>query len=167
MSSLLHDLGSVLTGYLQPIADWVASFGMPEPIVHWGHPAMMGTVILAMGTTALFAGWKIRSFEKPADSAGTRKLHKKVALWMTTFLGLGYTGGVLSLVTQGQPLLESPHFLTGTALMALLIANGAISISKFGGGKENLKLAHAYLGSAAFALMLVHAALGIKLGLSI
>jgi hypothetical protein len=160
-------LGSILQGYLQPIADWFARFGMPEPIIHWGHPVMMGIVVLAMGSTALFAGWKIRSFEKPVESLETRKLHKRVALWMTTFLAMGYTGGILSLVMQGEPILESPHFWTGTVILGMLGVNGAISISKFGGGKESLKLTHAYLGSAAFALMFIHALLGLKLGLSI
>lgn len=128
---------------------------------------MMGIVILAMGSTAAYAGWKIRSFEKPEESTDTRKLHKRVALWMTTFIAMGYTGGLLSLVMQGKPILESPHFWTGTAIVGMLGLNGAISMSKFGGGKDSLKLTHAYLGSAAVGLMLVHAVLGLKLGLSI
>ncbi|NEP19481.1 MAG: DUF4079 domain-containing protein [Leptolyngbya sp. SIO4C1] len=140
---------------------------MPEPIIHWGHPLMMGIVIFAMGTTAAYAGWKIRTADQPEETAPTRKLHKRVALWMTTFIALGYTGGLLSLVMQGEPILESPHFWTGTAIVGMLGLNGAISFSKFGGGKDSLRTAHAYIGTAAVALMFVHAFLGLNLGLSI
>ncbi|MEM9117134.1 MAG: DUF4079 family protein [Cyanobacteria bacterium P01_F01_bin.56] len=76
---------------------------MPEPIVHWGHPIMMETAICIMDFTATYMGWKIRTGSPGGDSAKTRKLHKKLALWMTTFIGLGYTGGVLSLVMQNHP----------------------------------------------------------------
>ena len=160
-------MGAQLTALLKPVADWFAQFGMPEPIVHWGHPIMMGIVVLAMGTTATYMGWKIRTGSPGEDSAKTRKLHKKLALWMTTFIGLGYTGGILSLVMQNHPLLESPHFWTGTAAIGLLGINGAISMSKFGGGKASLRTTHAYIGSVAMVFLLVHAFLGVKLGLSI
>lgn len=130
---------------------------------------MMGIVIFAMGSTAAIAGWKIRKGEPDATMGAmpVRKLHKKVALWMTTFIAMGYTGGLLSLVMQGEPILESPHFWTGSAVLGLLGLNGAISMSKFGGGQDSLRSAHAYIGTAAVALMVVHAALGLKLGLSI
>lgn len=160
-------MGAQLTALLKPIANWFASFGMPEPIVHWGHPLMMGIVVFVMGTTAAYMGWKIRTGEPNADSATTRKLHKKLALWMTTFITLGYTGGILSLVMQNQPVLQSPHFWTGTLAIGLLGLNGAISMSKFGGGKPSLRTTHAYIGSVAMVVLLVHAALGVKLGLSI
>lgn len=160
---------SSLRAYLEPIANWFAQFGLPEPITHWGHPLMMGIVIFAMGSAAALAGWKIRTGEPGATMASmpVRKFHKKVSLWMTTFIAMGYSGGLLSLVMQDQPILESPHFWTGSAVLALLGLNGAISMSKFGGGKDSLKNAHTYIGTAAVVLMVVHAALGLKLGLSI
>lgn len=162
-------MASSLRAYLEPIASWFAQFGLPEPITHWGHPAMMGIVIFAMGTSAAIGGWKIRTGAPDATMASmpVRKFHKKVALWMTTFIAMGYTGGLLSLVMQDQPILESPHFWTGSAVLALLGLNGAISMSKFAGGKDSLRTAHAYIGTAALALMFFHAALGLKLGLSI
>ena len=162
-------MASSLRAYLEPIASWFAQFGLPAPITHWGHPAMMSIVIFAMGSTAAIAGWKIRTGAPDATmgSMHVRKFHKKVALWMTTFIAMGYTGGLLSLVMQGQPILESPHFWTGSAVLGLLGLNGAISMSKFAGGKDSLRSAHAYIGTAAVALMVVHAALGLKLGLSI
>jgi Protein of unknown function (DUF4079) len=157
----------MLRASLQPIADWFAQFNTPEPIVHWGHPLMMGIVAVFMGSFAAYAGWKIRTTEDPEQTATTRKAHKKVALWMTTFMAMGYTGGLLSLVMQGKPILESPHFWTGTIVLSMLGLNGAISITKFGGGKESLKAAHAYIGSAAMVALVVHAVLGLKLGLAI
>ena len=162
-------MASSLRAYLEPIASWFAQFGLPEPITHWGHPAMMGIVVFAMGSSAAIAGWKIRTGSPDATMGAmpVRKFHKKVALWMTTFIAMGYTGGLLSLVMQGQPILESPHFWTGSAVLGLLGLNGAISMSKFGGGQDSLRNAHAYIGTAAVALMVVHAALGLKLGLSI
>lgn len=162
-------MASSLRAYLEPIASWFAQFGLPDPITHWGHPIMMGIVVFAMGSSAAIAGWKIRTGAPDATvgSMPVRKFHKKVALWMTTFIAMGYTGGLLSLVMQDQPILESPHFWTGSAVLGLLGLNGAISMSKFGGGKDSLRNAHAYIGTAAVALMVVHAALGLKLGLSI
>ena len=68
---------------------------------------------------------------------------------------------------QDQPIFESPHFWTGTTLVSLLAINGAISASKFGGGQLSLRTAHAYLGSIAVVLMVVHAVLGLRLGLAI
>ncbi|NEQ55547.1 MAG: DUF4079 domain-containing protein [Leptolyngbya sp. SIO3F4] len=163
-------MASSLRAYLEPIANWFGQFGVPEPITHWGHPVMMSIVIFAMGSTAAIAGWKIRTSEDPEATMGSmpvRKLHKKVALWMTTFLAMGYSGGLLSLIMQDQPILESPHFWTGSLVLGLLGLNGAISMSKFGGGQDSLRSAHAYIGTAALALMVVHAALGLKLGLAI
>ena len=156
-----------LAEWLEPIAAQFRGLNLPEPITHWGHPAMMGTVIFAMGSATVWAGWKGRLADAGEGKATLLNNHKRVALWMTTFLAMGYTGGLLSLVMQEQPILESPHFWTGTLVLGLLGTNGAISLSKFGGGKPALRTAHAYLGSAAFGVMILHAILGFKLGLSI
>ncbi len=158
---------SNLRAFLQPIADWFAGFGTPEPIVHWGHPLMMGIVIFVMGTFTAWAGWQGRLGEDVEKKAEMRTMHKRLALWMFTFITLGYTGGLLSLVMQGQPILESPHFWTGTVVIGLLATNGAISATKFGGGQPALRTAHAYLGTVALAVMFIHAFLGLRLGLAI
>lgn len=159
---------SSIRGFLQPIADFFAGFGTPEPIVHWGHPAMMGIVIFVMGSFTAYIGWKGRIGDDDAEKkAENRHTHKRLALWMFTFISLGYTGGVLSLVMQEKDIFQSPHFWTGSLVIALLAINGAISITKFGGGKDSLRTAHAYLGSFALAVMFVHAFLGLRLGMSI
>jgi len=64
-------------------------------------------------------------------------------------------------------LLESPHFITGSVVLVLLAINGTISLTGFGGNQPILRNAHAYLGSAIVALLVAHALLGLKLGLSI
>lgn len=160
-------LSEQLRAYIKPIADQFSQLGIPEPIVHWGHPFFMAIVILAMGSYAGLTGWKIRN--KQDDSS--RSIHKRVSLWMTTFLALGYTGGLLSLVMQGQPLLESPHFWTGSVVLVLLGINGSLSLFGFGNPNAqlaaNFRTAHAYLGTAILALLVFHAVLGLRLGLSI
>jgi len=152
---------------LEPIAAWFRTFDMPEPIIHWGHPLMMGVVVFVVGGYVGYAGWKIRTSPDDAAIAETKKAHRTMAPLMFAFMSMGYTGGVLSLVMQEQSLFNSPHFWTGSVVLLLLAANGAIAA--FGFGKENGsgRTAHAYLGSAALALMVVHAAFGLRLGLSI
>ncbi|NEO85927.1 MAG: DUF4079 domain-containing protein [Spirulina sp. SIO3F2] len=164
---MLEPIKNIVLPIAEPIADWFASFNTPEPIVHWGHPLMMGIVVVVMGGTATLLGWQIRTKEAKDVTAQTRKMHKKIALWMMTFMMMGYTGGILSLIMQGQSIFESPHFWTGTGALALLGANGAISMTKFGGNKASLRTAHAYIGSLAILVLVAHAALGLKLGLSI
>ena len=160
---------SSLRSSLEPIADFFSSLGTPEPIVHWGHPLMMGIVVFVMGSFVALAGWRGRALATTnAEVAVENKAqHRKIAPLMYFFLVAGYTGGVLSLVMQGQPILESPHFLTGTVVIALLTVNAVIAATGFIGNKEIARTVHAYVGSTALLIMVVHAALGLKLGLSI
>lgn len=155
------------TEILELIAAWFRSLGVPEPIVHWGHPAMMSIVIFVMGSFVGFSGWRGRLAEDKEVASKSRSDHRKLAPWMFLFMALGYTGGVLSLVMQHQPIFQSPHFWTGSILLLLLGINGAISLSKFGGNNPGLRALHAYLGSSALCLMLVHALLGLHLGISL
>jgi hypothetical protein len=159
---------SSLQDALKPIADWFTGLGVPEPIVHWGHPAMMGIVLFVMGSFVGLTGWKSRTLsEKDPDAALKNRLdHRKIAPLMFVFIALGYTGGVLSLVMQNKSIFESPHFWTGSAIIGLLSINGLLAATQFG-GQGSLRSAHAYLGSAALLLFVVHAALGLNLGLSL
>lgn len=154
---------------LQPIADWFNSLGTPDPIIHWGHPVMMGIVVFVMGSLVGLAGWRGRTLATTDNDAAIKNKvqHRKTAPLMYFFLVAGYTGGVLSLVMQGQPILESPHFLTGSVVIALLTINALIATTGFIGNKATLRTVHAYVGSTALGIMLVHALLGLKLGLSI
>jgi Protein of unknown function (DUF4079) len=156
-----------LTQMLEPIANVFRSWGIPEPIVHWGHPLMMGIVVFVMGSFVGWAGWRGRVAEDKDVALKSRSNHRKLAPWMSLFIALGYTGGVLSLVMQHQPIMESPHFWTGSIVLFLLSINGAISISGFGGNQAMLRTVHAYLGTTALCLLFLHAVLGLKLGLAI
>jgi hypothetical protein len=161
-------MGERLSELLEPIAAWFRSLGTPEPIVHWGHPAMMGIVVLVMGSYVAYAGWRSRVTQDGEIALKNRADHRKLAPLMFLFIALGYTGGVLSLVMQHQPILESSHFWTGSIVLILLAINATIALTGFGGErKEIFRTIHAYLGSAVMILLLVHAALGLNLGLSI
>jgi hypothetical protein len=72
-------MGAQLAARLQPIADWFAQFNLPEPIVHWGHPAMMGIVIFVLGTYTAWAGWQGRTAEAVETKQKARADHKKLA----------------------------------------------------------------------------------------
>jgi fucose 4-O-acetylase-like acetyltransferase len=158
---------SGLSEALEPIADIFRGFGTPEPIVHWGHPVMMGIVVVMMGSFVGLAGWRGRLIADETVAAKSRMDHRKLAPLMFLFIALGYTGGVLSLVMQHQPILESPHFLTGTLVLGLLATNGVLAAVGFGKDKGVLRTVHAYVGSAALGLLFLHGLLGLKLGLSI
>ncbi len=157
---------SSLSELLEPIAAWFRSLGIPEPIVHWGHPLMMAIVVFVMGSFVGWAGWRGRIAGESEAALKSRLEHRKLAPWMFVFIASGYTGGVLSLVMQHQSILESPHFWTGSVVVALLATNAGISLAGFGGTKV-LRSIHAYVGSAALCLLLIHAVLGLKLGLAI
>ncbi|NEP29565.1 MAG: DUF4079 domain-containing protein, partial [Moorea sp. SIO3I6] len=50
---------------LEPIANQFRILGIPEPVVHWGHPLMMGIVVLIMGSFVGIAGWRGRVVSDP------------------------------------------------------------------------------------------------------
>lgn len=160
-------MGESLRASLEPIAGWFAQFDLPEPIIHWGHPVMMAIVVFVMGGFAAYAGWQGRLATDTGIAVEQKQQHAKVAPLMYVFIVMGATGGILSLVMQGEPILESPHFWTGMGAIALLTTNAIIAATKFGKGSDALRSAHAYIGSAALALLVVHAFFGTQLGLSI
>ena len=160
-------MGAALSGYLQPVANWFGRFDLPEPIVHWGHPAMMAIVVFVMGGFAAYAGWQGRLATDTGMAVEQKQQHGKIAPLMYLFIVMGATGGILSLLMQGKPVLESSHFWTGMVAIALLTTNAVIAATKFGRGNETLRSIHAYIGSAALALLIVHAFFGTQLGLSI
>lgn len=156
-----------LREFLEPIAAWFRSLGTPEPVVHWGHPVMMAIVVFVLGSFVGWAGWQGRVATEGEVALKGRQDHRKLAPWLLIFIAGGYTGGVLSLVMQKQPILESNHFWTGTAVILLLASNGIIAATGFAGNKTFVRTAHAYIGSVALAILVIHALLGLKLGLAI
>jgi Protein of unknown function (DUF4079) len=163
----MEGLGQSLSTVLEPLAAWFRTLNTPEPIVHWGHPAMMGIVAFVMGSYVAYAGWQGRIAQDKEVQLKNRTDHRKLAPLMTLFITLGYTGGILSLVMQQKPILESPHFWTGSIIVALLWTNGLISLTGFGGDRPALRMTHAYVGTLIMLLLVAHAAFGLKLGLSI
>jgi hypothetical protein len=115
-------LSSAVTSALGPTAESLAALGLPEPLVHWGHPGNMAVVLLAMlGYGGVGLGWQIRNGSGDAAALEkARDLHPKLAAGATFFFFLGASGGVLSLLMQGKPVLESPHFISGSIGLALL-----------------------------------------------
>jgi fucose 4-O-acetylase-like acetyltransferase len=160
-------MGASLSELLEPIAQQFRSLGVPEVIVHWGHPLMMAIVSLVMGSFVGLAGWRGRLVTDEKAALKSKLDHRKLAPWLFLFLATGYTGGLLSLVMQHKPILESPHFWTGSGVLILLGINGVISGSGFLGNKPALRTVHAYLGSIALSILFLHGLLGLKLGLAI
>jgi hypothetical protein len=163
----MDSLSSRLSELLEPIAAWFRSLNVPEPIVHWGHPVMMGIVVLVLGSYVAYAGWQGRLAADKDVAIKSRADHRKLAPLMTLFIALGYTGGILSLVMHKHPILHSTHFWTGTVVLGLLALNGTLSLAGFWGDKQALRMSHAYVGTLAFLLLLIHGIFGLKLGLSI
>ena len=155
-----------LSQFLDPIARFIDGFGIPAPIVHWGHPVMMGIVIFVMGTVAGIKGWQGRLQADPELASQSRTAHRLIVPWMYVFILLGSTGGILSLVMQGQSIIESPHFWTGTLAILLLGGNAVLSLSGFWGDQASLRTTHAYLGSLALGVLVIHTIFGVQLGLS-
>lgn len=165
----MSNFAEIIRPYLEPIAAWFRSLNTPEPIVHWGHPVMMATVIFVMGTFVAISGWKGRILMESDKEAAlsNRASHRKLAPWLFLFLAGGYTGGILSLVMQEEAIFASPHFWVGSVVLVLLGINGGISLFGFKSEKPIFRTIHAYLGSLTMGLLIIHAFLGLQLGLSI
>jgi hypothetical protein len=157
-----------LSQTLEPIASIFRNMNLPEPITHWGHPFFMSIVMFLMGGYGAYTGWKGRlvSATDPDTAIKLKADHQKTITAATIFMAMGYTGGLLSLVIQKQPVLESPHFWTGSLLLLLLFLNGGMATTGFN-KKPELRKVHAYFGSVILGIMIIHALLGLKLGLSI
>jgi hypothetical protein len=162
-------MGENLTQLLEPIASQFRALNLPELLTHWGHPFFMSIVMFVMGGYGAYAGWKgrILTASDPQAAIESKTKHRQVMPAMFAFMAIGATGGVLSLVIQRHAVMASPHFLTATIVLTFLAINSVISFTGFGGNKPELRKVHAYFGSTIMVLMVVHALMGLKLGLSI
>ncbi|KAF3441817.1 hypothetical protein FNV43_RR15732 [Rhamnella rubrinervis] len=147
-----------------PFVELVKSWNLPDWLVHWGHPGNMAVVLFAMGGYGTYLGFRIRFSDDVEEKAKAKDLHPKLLGGMFFFFALGATGGITSLLTSGKPIFESPHAVTGFIGLALLTIQ-TLSPVLF---EENpgLRNVHGILGSGIMTLFLVHAALGLQLGLS-
>ena len=162
-------MGENLTQLLEPIASQFRALNLPELLTHWGHPFFMSIVMFVMGGYGAYTGWKgrILTASDPQAAIESKTKHRQVMPAMFAFMAIGATGGVLSLVIQRHAVMASPHFLTATIVLTFLAINSVISFTGFGGNKPELRKVHAYFGSTIMVLMVVHALMGLKLGLSI
>lgn len=147
-----------------PFVELVKSLNLPDWLVHWGHPGNMAVVLFAMGGYGTYLGFRIRFSDDLEEKAKAKDLHPKLLGGMFFFFALGATGGVTSLLTSDRPILESPHAVTGFIGLALLTLQ-TILPALFE-GNPGLRNVHGILGSGIMTLFLVHAALGLQLGLS-
>ncbi|XP_021802134.1 uncharacterized protein LOC110746233 [Prunus avium] len=147
-----------VTSLFEPFVELVKSFGLPGWLVHWA------VVLFAMGGYGTYLGYRIRYSDDVEEKANAKDLHPKLLAGMFFFFALGATGGVTSLLTSDKPIFESSHAVTGLIGLGLLTIQ-TILPALFE-GKPQLRTVHGVLGTGIMTLFVVHAALGLQLGLS-
>ncbi|KAL1331989.1 uncharacterized protein LOC130961816 [Arachis stenosperma] len=162
-AALLPGAGAVSSTF-GPFVQLVKSWNLPDWLVHWGHPGNMAVVLFAMGGYGTYLGFRIKYSDDVEEKAKAKDLHPKLLAGMFFFFALGATGGVTSLLTSDKPIFESPHAVTGAIGLTLLTVQ-TILPSLFE-GNPGLRNVHGILGSGIMTLFLIHAALGLQLGLS-
>ena len=144
---------------------------VPDYILHWGHGAAMGSVLLSMGLVGAFMGWQIRlgnGGEVTALTLGDtiREAHPKIIGGAFFFFLLGGQGGLVLLDFQGKSILESPHAMTAALSVVLLGLQAVLPTLFKGENGQKFRDVHAYLGSATMVALFGHLATGVNLGLS-
>lgn len=154
--------------WLVKVGDAVGTLPFPPAVVKYGHPVLMGVMILGMGTPGAVIGWLGRTNDDKVAGVKQKQLHENImlAFWLLAFAGA--TGGILSTVMQGKDILQSPHALSAGVVLALLTANATVAYSGFtiGGdstsaGRQQGRTLHAYLGAGTMVALLVHGVLGV------
>lgn len=162
-----------ITSYVNiwvPLFEGAKAAGIaPEVLLHWGHGAAMGTVLVTMMGYGAFLGWQTRfgngDQEFPFTLGDTaREIHPKLMGAALFFFLLGGQGGLVLLATAGEPILQSAHSSTAVIGIGLLLTQAALGATMK--GSELGRSVHAYLGSATMVALFVHAFNGLNLGLS-
>ena len=164
-----HVIDAPIAAYLNTVGvPIISAANLPELAIKWLHGANMGIVLTAMGGYGTYLGWQIRAGNGDNETLTgdlVRELHPKLMGAMALFFFLGGQGGLVFMLIQDKPLLESPHAITAFAGLGLLAANGVLG--KTMKSDETKRTLHALLGSSLMAVFGVHAALGLNLGLSL
>ena len=152
--------------FLQGQADYFSTLNLPAGLIKYGHPGNMAVVLLAMGGYgALYLGWQIRLADNVEMRRKAMDMHPKLAAGMTIFFFLGSMGGMMSLLMQNENPFHSGHFTSG--ILGLVALSLQAMLPLFFEDDPNARNMHAYFGTGIMALFLIHAALGVKLALSI
>ncbi|KAG0552890.1 hypothetical protein BDA96_01G547100 [Sorghum bicolor] len=153
-----------VTAVFAPFVELVKTWDLPGWLVHWGHPGNMAVVLFAMGGYGTYLGFRIKLSDDIEEKAKAKDLHPKLLAGMFFFFALGATGGITALLTSDKPIFESPHAVTGVIGLALLTVQSILP--KLFEGNPGLRTTHGLLGSGIMTLFLIHAALGLQLGIS-
>lgn len=138
---------------------------------HWGHPAAMGTVLIVMGGIGSYAGYQIRAGNGDETAWFTtgktiREQHPLIMGLAGFFFLLGGQGGLVLLLQQGKPILESPHALTAVVGLGLLAIQALLPVLAFEKGGATARTAHTVLGTSTMVALSGHLVTGLNLGTS-
>ena len=172
VKSVLDPVKAPLESYASfwiPAFDEMTKAGVPDWLLHWGHPAAMASVFLSMGLYGSFLGFQVRqgngSGVLPLSLGETsRELHPKVMAGAFFFFALGGQGGLVLNKYFGNDVLASNHALTAFLCLGLLGIRTVLPA--FFDKAASLRTVHTVLGSLTMATLVVHAVLGLQLGIS-
>jgi Protein of unknown function (DUF4079) len=143
---------------------------MPAWLVQWGHPAMMGFIVLGMGMPGAAVGWAGRLNSDRRKGEQQKQAHDNIMLPFVILVALGGCGGTLSMAMQGYDVWQSAHAKSAGAILVTLVGSTVHAYTGFSLGMDASPKArltgrkvHAYVDTAAMSLFLVHAYLGIKI----
>lgn len=140
--------------------------------IHFVHPTFMSLGLASLSTLGLYYGLTIkwaRRAAKKGEKKYTLQQVKQARDWhpklMTAIMGLygaGAIGGLVSMLTLEQPLLQSQHAKTAAFTFLLLLTQAGIS-KKLVGSPEYLKKVHSGIGMFTMLAMVTHGLAGLKL----
>mmetsp|Transcript_26452 Transcript_26452/g.41870 ORF Transcript_26452/g.41870 Transcript_26452/m.41870 type:complete len:269 (-) Transcript_26452:311-1117(-) len=154
-------------GYPQMFRD----LDLPGFFYKWFHAGNMAIAGGAMGGYGTWLGFETKAGRGDDPAWGAlngetkRELHKLLMAGAALVFAAGGLGGVTFMLTLNKSVFDSPHAVTGMAELLLFATQAGLAISM--GSNPELRKAHASLGSITMGILLAHAALGLKLGLSL
>jgi hypothetical protein len=130
----------------------------------------MATVLIVMGGIGSYAGYQIKAGNGNETAWFTtgktiREQHPLIMGLAGFFFLLGGQGGLVLLLNQGKPILESPHALTAVVGLSLLALQGLLPLAFEKGGPLARK-AHTVLGTSTMLVLGGHMITGLTLGTS-